>query len=861
MASWVHALKVGGAILLIAAGTALLVAELRRAARLRRLRKDYAAAEEAAKAATGDLLRAEQMAAEELQRAQTGRAWRDAAALYMQLRFEMESARERGIAPSREALEAIRANLERVRAGEEAVFPRGRTFLRAYLSAVDGSLQPYGINVPPGYDPADPMRPFPVVVHLHGLSGFRRFQCTQAPAFAGAITVSPQGRGASDYMYLGEDDVLAVIEEVCSLYHVDCDRIVLTGDSMGGTGSWNLAVHYPHLFAGIAPFAGNADHRAWEARWGWNQGAPASHADLRAFLHASLSPVSYAENLASCAVVAVHGTGDDVVPVEHARGMTDRLRELGVPFEYLEFPQSGHGGFPGWAKEFALGRLFAAGPRRTPGEFHYRLANLRHSRAWWLEVTRRDHPARFSEVHAVADRGRLNVETDNVCGVRIRLDDVPETVRPVREVVVDGAVFAVPEGTRALALEKWQGAWRLESWQSDLRKSPRLTGPVSEVLRDPFVLVYGTGGDDALHRRISREEAERFAAEWAMRYGAPPRLKSDSDVTLEELAALHVVLFGGPDVNALSAQLAEALPLRLYGRDVLLGDERLAGEDMGFICSYPNPLAPGRMAVLVAGATPAALYQAFDRFGTWFNWGIYDKYRWFDFAVFDARACGPETIRAVGFFDNAWRLPGDSLSPAGGGALWRADTDALAAAAPQRFPRFVSVEDAHGEVLWLSDLLPEKIEQYRGPVAFDRDYAGGPLRVAMSRQGSDEEDFLESFEQRPLKGLGVKAPSAITWRLEGRFRRFAALAALTLGEKPVLSPARVQAETVVFEVWGDGRRLAASTPLSWRPDGSATAPLEADVSGVDELVLKAVPQGGRTWLYGGAAWAEARVER
>ncbi|MBL7697123.1 MAG: prolyl oligopeptidase family serine peptidase [Chitinophagaceae bacterium] len=42
-------------------------------------------------------------------------------------------------------------------------------------------------------------------------------------------------------------------------YRVDGERIYLTGLSMGGYGTWELAMKYPHMFAAIAPICGGGD--------------------------------------------------------------------------------------------------------------------------------------------------------------------------------------------------------------------------------------------------------------------------------------------------------------------------------------------------------------------------------------------------------------------------------------------------------------------------------------------------------------------------------------------------------------------------------------------------------------------------
>jgi len=56
-------------------------------------------------------------------------------------------------------------------------------------------------------------------------------------------------------MYTGtaEQDVLDVIAEMRLAYKVDPQRIYLTGHSMGGYGTWSLAMNHPELFAALGP--------------------------------------------------------------------------------------------------------------------------------------------------------------------------------------------------------------------------------------------------------------------------------------------------------------------------------------------------------------------------------------------------------------------------------------------------------------------------------------------------------------------------------------------------------------------------------------------------------------------------------
>jgi predicted peptidase len=51
----------------------------------------------------------------------------------------------------------------------------------------------------------------------------------------------------------------ALLNEVVSGYKVDEDRIAVTGLSMGGYGTWNLAIAFPDRFAAIAPICGGGN--------------------------------------------------------------------------------------------------------------------------------------------------------------------------------------------------------------------------------------------------------------------------------------------------------------------------------------------------------------------------------------------------------------------------------------------------------------------------------------------------------------------------------------------------------------------------------------------------------------------------
>ena len=186
---------------------------------------------------------------------------------------------------------------------------------------VQGRAYHLALSVPPTYHPA---KSYGLVVCLHG-AGFtgeaylERWQPRLGEDHVLACPTTPMGawftRGA-------EELVLATIRSVQRRYHIDPDRIFLTGMSNGGIGAWVIGMHDAPMFAGIAPMASGLDHV------------------LMPFL----------ANLRSTPIYIIHGAKDQVMPVEFSRAITEELTRLGYHFVYREHerehPMAGGHYFP-----------------------------------------------------------------------------------------------------------------------------------------------------------------------------------------------------------------------------------------------------------------------------------------------------------------------------------------------------------------------------------------------------------------------------------------------------------------------------------------------------------------------------------
>ncbi len=119
------------------------------------------------------------------------------------------------------------------------------------------------------YTPQNAQPNMPLVVYLHGghgkgsdltilteTDGFPKYLADGDLGDVEAYVIIPQ-LPANDRQWTDEEKVIiALIESVCEEKNIDRSCISLAGHSMGGTGTWNIALDYPELFDRIAPMSG-----------------------------------------------------------------------------------------------------------------------------------------------------------------------------------------------------------------------------------------------------------------------------------------------------------------------------------------------------------------------------------------------------------------------------------------------------------------------------------------------------------------------------------------------------------------------------------------------------------------------------
>lgn len=174
----------------------------------------------------------------------------------------------------------------------------------------------YLLYLPTDYNNAN--KDFPLVLFLHGAgergTDIEKVKIHGLPKLINQgkdfpfIVVSPQ---CPEDIFWNVDVLIALLDEIVNNYRVDTNRIYVTGLSMGGHGTWELAMRQPNRFAALAPVCGWAD-------------------------------TSKACSIAHIPTWVFHGAKDEVVPVKAAEDMVKALKNCGSDVKLTIYSEANH---------------------------------------------------------------------------------------------------------------------------------------------------------------------------------------------------------------------------------------------------------------------------------------------------------------------------------------------------------------------------------------------------------------------------------------------------------------------------------------------------------------------------------------
>ncbi len=284
--------------------------------------------------------------------------------------------------------------------------------LHRKLVSVGEKKGEYFVYVPSSYG-ID--RPWPVVLALHGVGGSGYGQVMTwlkssahndefifiAPTYGAGLWWNEEAEGL----------VLAILDKIKHDYHIDTNRVYLTGFSSGGHGVWYFALRYPSLFAAINPIAAEC-------------------------------PLPYLlVNLEHVPVYIIHGSRDTVIPVEAARDAGSRLEKLNYTVVYKELSELKHQ-FP--VNEIAKVLDWFRMHKRTfyPKRMKFSTESTAYSFSCWIEITG------FSELV-----GQVSGVSRDIAGRLVRPQGFSETATVEAEIKeADNEVYLTTHEVKTVRL-------------------------------------------------------------------------------------------------------------------------------------------------------------------------------------------------------------------------------------------------------------------------------------------------------------------------------------------------------------------------------------------------------------------------
>jgi dienelactone hydrolase len=530
-----------------------------------------------------------------------------------------------------------------IRTGREPYRGKTGTWLRGFISPIDGNLQYYLVHAPPQGD--GNRRPFPLVIELpYEEVPLRPYLFSIPVAQYSDIKLHDRVADANGFGYLwlnnrgntyGQDfglaDLFSALAEVERDYPIDTDRIYLFGDCTGALHSLALAADHPDLFAAVGAAIPISRYRRVTLF------DPPSPTDRYAcnWLQAR-SPVERTENLLDVPVLMMHGDEDTHTPISEAEALDNAARASGAPFQF----SVAHGGT---ALRWPVDRLYPMfaffrdkSRVQGPAHFAYTANSPTKRQAYWLRIDGFVDPLLPARIEgSITEGGQITVLTKNVQSYSILLDKLGRTPQSITVTTNGVKSYSGHAGEVALPISVVSGS-------PDL-KSSNLPGPMSEAFTGPFLLVIGTQGQEA---GAAAAQAMAFQESWHSRFFTTARSKLDTEVSDDDIRNYSLILFGTAQSNKILTRIGQSLPVQYEADGVTLGSQKFPGQGYSVQAVFPNPLEPSRYVVLAGDPActkcPANALQ-------------FTLHAWYDAAVWQRNEGGLIRLVSVGRFDGSWK--------------------------------------------------------------------------------------------------------------------------------------------------------------------------------------------------------------
>lgn len=488
--------------------------------------------------------------------------------------------------------------------------------VRGYRSDIDGSIQPYGLVIPAGYD-FDSSEAQRLDIWYHGrgdtLSELKFIDQRETDigklVTDKAIVLHPYGRYCNANKFAGETDTFEALTHVKKHYPIDHGRINVRGFSMGGAATWHMATHHAGLWSAAAPGAGFAESAIY-ANVMAKDPKPTWY-ELK--LHSLYDATQYAANLHQCPTVAYSGSEDK--QKQAADIMAEYLKPEGIDLLHIIGEGMGHK-----YDEHSLALIhqtvdeWSAKPKTGyPRKIEFVTHTLKYNRMHWLIVDRLHEHWNEARVKAeIQNKNAISLQTKNVRALTVSFSNDQTVINRERPITLtidgDSLTLPVPQKNNAAS---YSILFQNDRWsqttadnETALAKTHNLQGPIDDAFMSKFIFVLPTGEEASPELAAwVRSESADAQLQWWRQFRGKPQVKYDKDITQEDIENAHLILWGDPSSNLILERIQNSLPLSWNESSITLAGTSYDSRKRVPVLIYPNPLNPKKYMVLNSSFT------------------------------------------------------------------------------------------------------------------------------------------------------------------------------------------------------------------------------------------------------------------
>lgn len=552
-----------------------------------------------------------------------------------------------------------------------------------FYSRLDGSAQPYGVEIPEGLDFKAKKTPMWIWLHGRGDTAtdlnfvYSRLVAKKPGQFqpAGTIVIHPFGRYCNGWKSAGEIDVFESRDDAMQRFNIDSDRVVIAGFSMGGAGGWHLGAHFPDQWACVHTGAGFADVKRYQKLT--PDKFPAWYEQT---LWGVYDVPDYARHFLNVPLISYSGEND--AQRDSAEYMMEVLAGHDMHPPHFIGPGMGHKYHPEVIKEVqaAIEKAAAKGRQRFPDAVHIQTKTPYYGRVKWMNLHGMEESWKEARLDAKVTSGdSIDIQTRNVSRIVIYPPPQARKGGGKLRLNIDGATLHLTVGPQLPQFEtflspgpkvpgslcrliKENGQWRDYGNDTPFQhegpaggKPSSHPGLMDTAFMKPFIVILPDGkSSSAAVDAWVQAESTHFLQRWRslMRGDARVMLASEVPDVLAAGKTHSLILWGTPESNSCIRSLLKNLPLTWDTKQI--GMKSLSTYDAAThvpALTYPCLQSPGFEVVINSGLT---FREAHDRTNSLQNPKLPD------WAIFDitqppsAESAGK--VIAADFFDDHWQV-------------------------------------------------------------------------------------------------------------------------------------------------------------------------------------------------------------